>query len=42
MVVVIVLRLSHVLALWLRVSYCRGYSLEAATYLNTVVEDMLW
>ena len=42
MVVVIVLRLRHVLALWLMVSYGRGYSLEAATCLNTVVEGKLW
>ena len=42
MVVVIVLRLPHVLALWLIVSYGSGYSLEAATYLSNVVEGKLW
>ena len=40
MVVVIVFRLPHVLKLWLMVSYGRGYSLEAATCLSTVVEGM--
>ena len=38
MVEVIVLRLPHVLTLWLMVSY----SLEAATCLNTVVDGKLW
>ena len=42
MVVVIVLRLRHVLKLWLMVSYGSGYSLEAATCLSTVVEGKLW
>ena len=42
MVVVIVLRLSHVLTLWWRVSYGSGYNLEAATCINTVAEGKLW
>ena len=41
MVEIIVLRLPHVLALWLMVSYGSGYSLEAVTCLSTVVDGKL-